>query len=66
MGGDKPTITGSLSTLAFSGTPFHALRLSKAQELMPDKGETITKQKKAKDQGEPLSAVLSAWGCRHF
>lgn len=54
------SITGSPSAPAFSGSPFHAPRLSKALELMPDKGKTIKKKKKAKEQGEPLSATRSA------
>ena len=45
MGGDKHSITGCPSIPAFSGTPFHAPRLSKALELMPDKGKTIKKEK---------------------
>lgn len=49
MGGDKHSISGSRSTPAFSGSPFHAPRLSKALELMPDKGKTIKKRKKAKE-----------------
>lgn len=51
---------------AFSRSPFHAPRLSKSLELMPDKGKTIKKTKKAKEQGESLSTTLSAWGCRRF
>lgn len=51
MGVDKHSITGSPSTPAFSGTPFHALRLSKALELMPDKGKTIKKRRKLKSRG---------------
>lgn len=64
--GDKDSITGSPSIPAFSGSPVHAPSLSKALELMPDKGKTIKKKKKSKGAGGGFERDASSLGLLAF
>lgn len=61
MGGDKHGLTESPSTPAFSRIPLPAPGLSKALELMQDKGKDI-KKRKCTGAEEPLRVTLPAWG----
>lgn len=65
MGGDKHSLTESPSTPAFSRMPLCAPGLSKALELMQDKGKNI-KKTKCTGAEEPLRVMPPAWGSWPF
>lgn len=65
MAGDKHSPTESPSTPAFSRIPLRAPGLSKALELMQDRGKNI-KRRKCTGAEEPLFVMFPAWGSWPF